>query len=80
MHIFILSDQILDFTHKPSKTLLHLFFFFFKKFIYLFTFGYTRSSLLSGLSLVAVSGDYSLVSVHELLITVRAFSCCRTQV
>ena len=46
MHIFILSDQLLDFTHKPSKTLWHLFFFF---------FGYTRSSLLSGLSLVVPS-------------------------
>ena len=71
MHIFILSDQFLDFTHKPSKTLWHLFFFY---------FGYTRSSLLSGLSLVAVSGDYPLVSVHGLLITVCAFSCCRAQV
>ena len=79
MHIFILSGQFLDFTHKPSKTLLHLFFSLLKN-VYLFTFGCTRSSLLSGLSLVAVSGDYFLVSVHEFLITVRAFPCCRAQV
>ena len=39
-------------------------------YIYSFIFGCTRSSLLRGLSLVAVSWGYSLVAVHGLLIEV----------
>ena len=36
-------------------------------FIYLFIFGCGRSSSLCGLFLVALSGDYSLVVVYQLL-------------
>lgn len=39
-------------------------------YIYSFMFGCTRSSLLRGLSPVAVSGGSSLVAVHGLLIAV----------
>ena len=41
-----------------------------KKLIYLFIFVYAGSSLLFGLSLVAVSGGYSLAGVCRLLIVV----------
>ena len=39
-------------------------------YIYSFILGCTRSSLLCGLTLVAVSGGYSLVAVHGFLIEV----------
>ena len=41
--------------------------FFKNNFIYLFIFGYTGSLLLRELSVVVVSGGYSLVGVHGLL-------------
>ena len=52
--------------------LMLILFYFFNKFIYLFIFGGVGSSLLRGLSLVAVSWGYPFVVVRRLLIVVAS--------